>query len=712
MTAAPNSFDDPLKPSGSAADSAQGDALDTDLEAAELAAAMSGPEVTWGQVWHAPALLMGLGLLALGIYLALPRHEPPDLEAGLSQVQASVTAGELERAREQIDLIRDDPYFQQLPESASIHGRLAKLRGDWRFVSMRSQTHVDLNTDASQQNHRMVVENYAQAKNLGFVLPTDSVRRYAESLARLNRADEAVDLVDSLPRNRAQDRAEVIRTLIGVQQQQPRTQATHERIGSLITRFEEELKLLDPSPWRLDQEVWATDLKISRLLDPEINQPETAITLLNPALIKLTSRVPDPQRPVALAPLYVLMGQAQLMLNDYDQAEETFRLAQTLLPETDELNAEVLIGQGRVAMGKGGATDPVLREEAEGFFSEAVRRYPTSEARPEAMIRLANAMAWATGGARMPEAIATFDQVANELVERRPTWDPNRPLLTRLAQQHALRSNQLDRYLDSLALLKIIQKLGDDPPDPDVVHAFAATYEQLGQRALLRAQAADPANLKPGEDPTTQAWQAANREAAGYFLEAGEAYAQYALAVYEAENEDELHGDALWKAAENFDRAQAWPLAIRTYTQFVEKRREDGRRVRAQLQLGRALMADRQYDAAIERLKGLIQRYPQAPAVTEAYVPLARCLAARERGGSGTTLAGRCHRSPHDHPRQPCLPRCVDRPGQPLPPPRARRPRGSEYGHRTSDRSRRTLQQHRAKPVAALHAWRQPAPQR
>ncbi|MEM6392332.1 MAG: tetratricopeptide repeat protein [Planctomycetota bacterium] len=604
-----------------------------ELALADQAAQLPPPppsEMNWTQVWQIPVLLLGLGLFVLGIYLAIPRYNPPDLPAALDSIEQQLAVNELDAAVADIDTIRDDEYFKQLPESAAIHGRLAQLRADWRFLSIRQQPFVDFSTEASRQNNSLIAADYADAERREWIVPPDSMRRYAETLALLERTEEALALVDRLPPSAAQQRARIVRTLLEADHGPPTTQSIPRR-NQLLSRFEQEVRGITDSDARLQQEIWAAARKARQFLHPTINTPQRAIQLLTPTIIRLAARVPDPSKPVALAGLHTLLADAYLAVDDFKEAGIKYRFAQSLVPAADPLNARILIGLGQIALAQGAAADEALREQAVGYFTEAARRHPTSPVYPDALLGLADAYAWAPGGRQLPEALEHLNLAISTLLEQSPPWDPRRTRAAELAQQHAERAAEEERYPDTLSLLKLAARLEYPELSPDTLKGFASVHEKIGKQTLEQAQELDPANLQPGEDSTAQAFALANQDAARHFEQAGDFYLRLAAAVTGLPNEDTLHGNALWNAAQNFDRAQDWPKAITTYADFVETRREDDRRVRAKLNLGLALMADRQYDPAVQRFEELIRNHPAAPYVTDAYVPLARSLQALDR---------------------------------------------------------------------------------
>ncbi|MEM6751117.1 MAG: tetratricopeptide repeat protein, partial [Planctomycetota bacterium] len=213
--------------------------------------------------------------------------------------------------------------------------------------------------------------------------------------------------------------------------------------------------------------------------------------------------------------------------------------------------------------------------------------------------------------------------------EEWPAWDPRRQHAIDLARAHGDRALEAERYKDALSLLQVLTPLYDPRATPPrVLLGLAQVHEKVAEQALATADKLDPAALQPGDRPQPRARSLALREAAAHFEAAGRHYLDHAgVLTYD----DAAHGDSLWAAARCFDRARAWPEAIRVYGDFVDTRRQDDRRVRALLALGKALQSDNQQDAAITRFEGLLRDHPSAPVASEAYVPLAQAFQATGR---------------------------------------------------------------------------------
>jgi len=87
---------------------------------------------------------------------------------------------------------------------------------------------------------------------------------------------------------------------------------------------------------------------------------------------------------------------------------------------------------------------------------------------------------------------------------------------------------------------------------------------------------------------------------------------------------NQKHGRSLWAAARSFDKAQRWADAIEAYTQYIETRPDDPRRLEAINNLGKALLADGQYNAGADRFRSLLKNHPKSPQAYASLVPMAR----------------------------------------------------------------------------------------
>ena len=89
--------------------------------------------------------------------------------------------------------------------------------------------------------------------------------------------------------------------------------------------------------------------------------------------------------------------------------------------------------------------------------------------------------------------------------------------------------------------------------------------------------------------------------------------------------DNEQHGESLWRAAVNYDNAQKWSKAIRVYDQYIQTRGNDPKRLRAISRLGKAYMASDQYQSALTQFQLLVDDAPRSPETFSSLTSMARC---------------------------------------------------------------------------------------
>jgi tetratricopeptide (TPR) repeat protein len=183
--------------------------------------------------------------------------------------------------------------------------------------------------------------------------------------------------------------------------------------------------------------------------------------------------------------------------------------------------------------------------------------------------------------------------------------------------------NQYDQALNYLSTLKPIY--GSKLPAA-ILADFAITYEKLGDNYTTQAhqlQNTASADSYAAEE-NHKAFQLANQEAALQYGRSGDYFYDHALAVTIAD--DNAHGNSLWQAGQNYDKAQLWNKAIDSYREFARVRSNDPRFVLAINHLGLAYQADGQYKMAYKLFEELIEKHPKSEAALASLVPMAQCM--------------------------------------------------------------------------------------
>lgn len=604
-----------------ASDALQPDALEEDE--IEIGAA----ELAWSQAWQLPVLLLGIGLLVIGVYFALPRYTTPDYPSILSDIEMHLKVGELEQAEQKLDtLLQEDPVFAE-HASDPMKGHVWQLYGDLRYQQIDKQVWQGITTAKGQENLGVIEGFYRRAERMGREMPPPAMRRYAETLAALGNDRGALEVVDRMPEGLDPPRYEIVRGLI---ERRVLTDAdpASEQLGRLIARFEKELESEPDKAIRQREQVWVMALKCERFL--QADNPDGVIALLvEGGLLGLIERGASERD---IAPLTVRLGEAYAHLGQLENAKLHLRKAQQHLAAGDPLVPRV-----RVAFG-----DITLAEGRSGAFEQAYTHYrqaydgdkmgPSSI---DAIIGLGHTEANRDG--RFPEALEWFSLAVDRLLhEQAPAWDDRRERLSHyLRDVHVLREFDRGRYTEALELLKAYEPLEAPKLTAPTLGMFAAIHKKLGEQSLQKAKDLAPDPTTPGLDPNVQARRLHNQEAALSFEQAGHYYRKQAA---ELTHTTEEHGEALWASAKSYGQAQRWDLAVEVYTDFLDTSDRADRREEASFRVAQALLAEGQPAAAVQRFREVVDGAPTGEWAKRSYVPMAQALAELEQWGEAERL--------------------------------------------------------------------------
>ena len=579
-----------------------------------VASTSMNEDPAWSQVWHLPVLLLGLGLLVVGVYAALPGRAKHDFPVALDDVGLYLQARNLEKAELKLEEIQQQ--IDLSPEATDRdRARYWQYWGD--LVYMQNHENMHLGTEGAQKNNRIVIERYENAETFGdYRLSGASLRRYAQTLLALGQEKEALAVVDQrMSDATAQQRYELIRSLIERHLRGP-DRVDLETLSPLIDRFRQELVAETDRQRQLEQDIWITGVQAKLYLDS--GAAERAVDYLLSRLNRLKGRATDGQ----LAPLMVLLAQAYQRDDDVDNADRFYRVAQQSIESTDPLNADILVGLARIVLSQPGERSIHAALE---HYNAAVQHFPSEEAYVEALIGAADCEARLEA---YPDSEYHFGLAVEKLTEEAPAWDRRRRLFDDVVRSHIDRVNEQGLFDQALAYLGLLRRMHEPDMPAPLLLDFAVTHENIAESRLARADRYDPAKIGDDSDENLDAFAQLNREAAVYFGKAAEYYLQHAR---EVTLDDAAHRDSLWKAALGFDKAQMWDEAIDTYAEFIKTRQSDPLLLRAKNHLGKALMAKGQYEPASEQFLELVREHPHAIETFDSLVPLSQAYIALGR---------------------------------------------------------------------------------
>lgn len=600
-------------------------------------------EASWSQVWHLPVLILGLGLFLLGIYVAMPEAEQSDFPGALDDAARYLAAGNLDEAQRRLEEIQ--PHIDEAPEVS--RARMWQYWGDLNYQQLQRRAPSSAGTEAARRTNQQIITYYNRARELGRTLDSRSVRRYAQTLVALGRGDEALAMLDGLDDQPARQRYHIIRQLIDrhMERDRPPGSQGSSALAPLIERFRQELRRETDTGRRREQEIWVAGIEARQRLDAEA--PQQAIDLL----LRRIQRLSDDSDNRDLAPLRVLLARAYQHVGQFEDAERFYRHVQQQIDRTDGLNAEIHLGLGQIALAETGEMNV---QRALEHFSRATSEYPSEWVFVDALIGRADCEARLDAHG---EAMDHFALAVSELLQSAPPNDPRRAKLTDTVRTHVQRADDRDDHETALDYLTLLKPLHEPELPPELLLDLARAHEQIAREHRDRARRGSEAALgagrgadsdidsdiesdadaeadsdsfvdagadggdEAGEMMSRQAIRLANQEAAVHFSHAGDYYRQHAKAV--TITDDRAHGESLWKAASCYDNAQLWSEAIEVYSEFVQTRRTDPRYLRAQNRMGKAYLADGQYEAAAGLLRELLEDHPHTLEAYDSLVPLA-----------------------------------------------------------------------------------------
>ncbi|MBI1369501.1 MAG: tetratricopeptide repeat protein [Planctomycetes bacterium] len=545
--------------------------------------AVHNPSPRWSQVWQLPVLVLSIALFAAGLFMAKPEAPVDQYGQELQKVQALVVAGQFDTAMATLnELARIMPT---LPKPTQ--GQFELLAADTMYLAQRSKGWNKASNDEG------IVKHYQSARDLGQTLDNQQYDRLVDSLAELGRADEGLNLLAERGEAGADARYHLLRRMITTAMAVQPLDA--DKAGKLIDRLLAEPKL--PT----SEEVWATARQAELLMKED--RVKEAVDMLLRRIARLQDDKVD-----ALGELMVQLGLAYLDDGDMVNGERWLLRARQSLTPDDALNADVLLGLGRIRFNEGNVT------EAAEHFKDVVDQFASTHAYPPALIGLAES------NARLQytdQALADFDK-AVKLIGVDPATSPDlrKQLIETLTTQFDLRFAQ-GEYDTALQYVNLIQQLYNPPLPADILLKLATTHEQLARKGLGLA---DNQTEKPSD------WQKLDknqrRQVAEHFAQAADNYLAHARAV--TVEDDETYGKSLWNAGVYYDKAGLHKQAIAVFGEFVTARPNDPRHLAAMFRLAQAQQATGNYDQAVALYKQLIEEHPKSPEAYASLVPLAR----------------------------------------------------------------------------------------
>ncbi|QQE11182.1 tetratricopeptide repeat protein [Planctomycetota bacterium] len=588
----------------------QSDALPEEvMEDVKPARSVIFDELHWSQVWHVPLLLLGIGLFCLALYTLRTEKPDHDFDGKLAEVAAYLDVNNLEDAKKELDEL--EPVLKMEEQGGTIEqqGQFYLLRADLLYM-----THADnrkAETEQTRENNRVVLKYYDEAVERGVKLEAGSIQRKAETLLALGKLDRVNEELKALDHVDPKTRRQVFKKLVEYQFAR-RFKGNTDDLIKLITDYSETLGDLEPRE-KLAEKVWVVGLNAQLMLEAE--DGAGAADYLTMQIMRLRGQT-DVSK---LWDLRVKLAKACQMMGELDRARGLYREVQAQIKTDDPLNAEILTGLGSILLMAG---DSQSVEEARANFTAVTMQFPdtSSDAYLQAMIGLADCEA------RLGEYPASMDHFRQAVAiltnEKRVYGDRRKDELKEIIQAHIRYAMERSEYEQGLEYLQVLSPLYGKELPADLILSFALTHEKIAEVAAKYASKIDPKLTNDYTPERLKAWRHRNQQSVIHYGKSAERYLEHARAVTISSNE--LHGESLWAAAANYDKANDWQKSVDVYAEFIDTRESDSRRWRGMVNHGKALFALSQYDAAAEDFRGVIQDHPRTLEAYESRVMLAR----------------------------------------------------------------------------------------
>lgn len=544
--------------------------------------------------WQVPTLLVALALLGFGVYSAITSAPGPDFQGVLDESKALMERDETSRAlsllngpiRENIDHPDSNP---------TVRARFHALRGDALYLLAKKQER-DVRND-----HLAILAEYDRARvHDESVMDRTRTVREISTLIALGRADQAEEMIATLPDSRSPERYELLRELTDVSL----SQGGEENVDRALRH----LGTLKGEPGVSEElELWA----VGRQAEVRIanGNAEAAARELLPAIQRMRDRTTG-----RAGELLMRLGEAHVELGELVEARKRLDMALSALPDgsIEAGRVEVMLAQIDMMEGK--------IEAARDRFALATERYRLSPVLVEAALGLGEAEAEL---GHFEESVASY----RELIEL--LRDPDAMLLEgrniddqRREVERSLEQRYRDRFLNedlefALEYASLSERLfpPEDLPD-DALRRLADTHRRIAVGILREASGTEELVDLDDVEPATA------EEARVHFYLAGEYYHRHTKATITRDAQGAA--DSLWLAADSYDRAGDLQLAIRFFGEYAASRTGDPRQLEARYRLAQAHQALGSYENAIAIYEQIIEENPTSVEAYRSHVPLAR----------------------------------------------------------------------------------------
>jgi tetratricopeptide (TPR) repeat protein len=574
---------------------------------AEAAPESTAPVATpspWRSAWQFPLLALGLAGIVGAIYFAKAHPPKDDFPGALAQAEELVEKGEIDAARTVLfDVIAKN--LEKAPPE--VLPRFHAVSADFVAAQLRGTE------KPARENDEQVVAAYDTAKKAGWKMTPPQLVRYAQSLVRLGRAQDAFAAISEAGDERSADllRRQVRRdALLGVLEGGSGGGATQspEALLAAIEEFR-----ADPSLPAAD-EAWAAAraAEIRIALGRFVQAADRLLIDLRRIEGAAES---DPVSPAAFAELSGLLGEALRRQGRYEEAEREFLHAHALSVAGTPVAGAIDVGLGRTLLALGRHSD------AERVFDRAALAEHRGGLRHASLLGRAQSRAYlgeAEDAVRDFRALRTIvhrGEVAADVVDE----------IELALVDHADAALLAEHPGEALEYAEIAADLrpGRAGSAAALLRVATASREEADRMLAALSVASTSAG---GIDPEERA--RINR----LLKRAGDAFAAHAATPEARGSQDGALAASLWAAADSYDLAGWRDAALASFRAFLDAAQAgDLRRAEAYWRVASLNHAEGAYGDAVKDYERAIEVAPNGPFAVRSIVPLARALASSGR---------------------------------------------------------------------------------
>lgn len=597
-----------------------------------------GPSIDWKTVWPLPALGLSALLLVSGVVSLALRAPKEDPQGPLREARQKLEGGDAEGALGLLNgAVLDGVQRGLIVGDAVAEFHLLRAR-----ATAQGQSRLGVR---SPENYRIVAEEYEAARAGGAALEPADLSVLGGALVELGRIDEALALADGLEKEHPKLATSLLEGVVehNVSRAPERAQQTL----ALLSRLAR-----DPTR-SVDRRAWSLSRETRLRLESGFAQEGVSRLLRMLPRLEAEAGLSAERR----GELLVLLGRGYYELGETELAEEHLGRAVELLGASDPSRGSAELLLASMLSARGGADGEHL-EAARSQFARVRRAYDQTELVGPALLGYAQTSAALQDNTEALEAYQELvglvggaegargglgvsrEQVAGSLLERHKdrvargdpllalryaelaerTWGDRAPaeLILGIARSHLALAEE--------AMAQGTAKADGHGADPhESGHAPAGGHENAGGHAAsgghenagghaggagdggggggLAGLDERTARLVP--DALAGLSPVSATQARAHLVEAGEAFRRYGGRV--VAEDPAAFVDALWSAADVFDRAGDRGAARESFSVFLEAAGEaDPRRPEARFRVARLHMADGDWPAAAGRFREII----------------------------------------------------------------------------------------------------------